>query len=214
MTLSQSFFARAGLLAALAFVSGCAPEIGDSCSKDVDCARSSSDRRCDLAQPGGYCTTFGCNANACPDKAVCVLYNAAVPGCVYDDRDASRVGRSFCMAVCEDDDDCRDGYVCVDPKTTPWHASILDTDTSRKVCSVPVSYARVPSRAPICGGGPQMSTALDAGTFATPTLDSSDGGIDAGTTPSDAALPSDAGSADGGGAEDAGSDAGAADAST
>lgn len=190
---------RSYLVVALcALLGGCAAKIGDSCSYDIDCSRTASDRRCDKAQPGGYCTTFGCNANACPDEAVCVLYNAAVPGCTYDDRDPARVGRSFCMASCEDNDDCRDGYVCVDPKSTPWFASILDKNTSRKVCTVPVSYARTPSSAPVCGGGPPMSTWLDAGTFPEPE------GQDAGTSDAeapdaslhDASTTADAGAAD------------------
>ncbi len=219
----DSFWLRASLCAALAVLVGCAPKIGDSCTRDIDCSKSSSDRRCDQAQPGGYCTTFGCNANACPDKAVCVLYNAAVPGCSYNDRDPARVGRSFCMASCDEDDDCRDGYVCADPKTTPWYASILDANTGRKVCSVPVSYARAVVDAPVCGGGLPMSTALDASTFATPTLNNPadagvvDGGAVQDAGADDAGVMHDAGSVDAAaGAADAGAgtDAGAVDASS
>ncbi len=213
MNWSMPWAARASSIAVLALASGCAPKIGDSCSRDLDCAGSATDRRCDKSQPGGYCTTFGCNANACADTSVCVLYNAAVPGCMYDDREPARVGRSFCMASCEEDSDCRDGYVCLDPRATPWNASILDTDTSRRICSVAASYARSMVDAPVCGGGlPMTSARLDAGVFATPTLGDAgaqEEGRDAGVPPAtDAGLDAGVRDASVPAAADAGPDAG------
>ena len=67
--------ARLALLA-LAVVlvgSGCAAEIGDSCSTNIDCS-TSGDRICDTAQPDGYCTIEGCSANSCPEEGVCIRF--------------------------------------------------------------------------------------------------------------------------------------------
>jgi len=52
---------------------------------------------CDVTAPGGYCTLEGCDRESCPDGAVCVDFNEH---------------ESFCMAFCDDDRECRTGYVC------------------------------------------------------------------------------------------------------
>jgi hypothetical protein len=71
------------VLAALALVSlvgvaACGPSIGDGCTTNVDCSRL-GDRSCDVASPGGYCTVDGCNANTCPDGALCIRFLSALP---------------------------------------------------------------------------------------------------------------------------------------
>lgn len=127
--------AALGLLAGL---SGCTPTIGDKCVLSTDCSIR-GDRLCDTSQPGGYCTQFNCRANLCPDQAACVLFDSAVPGCAYDDRAGgygSRVARSFCVAQCKSNADCRDGYICTDPRQAPWRAMILDDDQTQKTCLV------------------------------------------------------------------------------
>jgi hypothetical protein len=125
-----------GVLAALAFSAvGCTPNIGDKCELSTDCSIR-GDRLCDTSQPGGYCTIFNCKTDSCPDYAACVLFQAAVQGCGYDDRSFSRTGRSFCMAQCHSDSDCRDGYMCTDPRQPPWSALIIDDDQSQRVCIV------------------------------------------------------------------------------
>ena len=121
-------------------LAACRPEIGDKCQVSTDCSVR-GDRLCDTSQPGGYCTQFNCRANTCPDQAGCVLFNAAIPGCGYDDRSGpfgSRVARGSCIARCESNSDCRteDGYVCADPRGAPWRALVLDDDQSIKVCLV------------------------------------------------------------------------------
>lgn len=152
----------------------CTPKIGDSCANSTDCS-TRGDRLCDVSQSqlGGYCTVLNCGAGSCPDDGVCVLFNSAVPGCGYDDRSGttgSRVARSFCTAQCTSDSDCRGGYVCVDPRTYPWNAVVLDNDQSRKTClAFPLegldggADAGDGGIAPVCGpAGPPVSP-IDAG---------------------------------------------------
>lgn len=119
-------------------LAGCQPKIGDSCTLSTDCS-TAGDRLCDTSQPQGYCTVFNCRANLCPDKAACVMFNAAIPGCGFDDRNGSfgsRAARSFCLARCESDTDCRVGYRCVDPRTAPYNGIILDNDQTQLGCVV------------------------------------------------------------------------------
>lgn len=129
------------LLVAALLLGGCTPQVGDNCVLSTDCS-TRGDRLCDTSQPGGYCTQFNCSRNSCPDEAACVLFNAAVPGCGYDDRAGqygSRVARSFCVATCSGDGDCRAGYVCSDPKAAPWNGLIQDDDQSKRTCLVVAS---------------------------------------------------------------------------
>jgi hypothetical protein len=107
------------------------------------------------------------------------------------------VARSFCVAKCESNGDCRAGYVCADPRTQPWNALILDNDQTKHGCipvppagstpdasapvsiEVPVCSATAPPAAPIDAGAPQIS---DAGAqpppLFPPTVDA--GTVDAG----------------------------------
>jgi hypothetical protein len=133
---SLSALLLSALLGALA---ACTPSIGDKCVLSTDCS-TRGDRLCDTSQPEGYCTQFNCQKNQCPDQAACVLFNAAVPGCGYDDRSGgygSRVARSFCVAMCASDKDCRAGYVCANPHAPPWSGVVLDDDQSKRTCLVP-----------------------------------------------------------------------------
>jgi hypothetical protein len=149
------------------------------------------DRICDTSQPGGYCTQ-NCQGGGCPDKAACVLYGAAIPGCGFNDRSGpsgSRVARSFCTARCESDSDCRtdEDYVCADPRTFPWNATILDDDQSQKTCLVrPTDAGARPdtSDAAVCratspDGGPPPIEAGTAAAFDGSAGTSSDAGVDA-----------------------------------
>jgi hypothetical protein len=188
-------------LAALAGA-GCTPSIGDKCVLSTDCSIR-GDRLCDTAQKDGYCTIFNCGPNSCPDDAACVLFNASLQGCSYDDRAVSRTARSFCMAHCSTDSDCRtnSGYKCLDPRGAPWSALILDDDQSKRVCIMDPNrdsnISRAPkSDAPVCQAGlpDSGSNAVDSGAGDSAAADSgSDAGspVDAG---SDATL-SDAGDA-------------------
>jgi len=90
------------LLAGLA-VAGCNNHIGDSCGNSTDCSVT-GDRQCDLAQPGGYCTVFACDADTCPEGA-CVEWRF-IP---------SRTAETWCMKTCDDTSNCRFDYTCVLP---------------------------------------------------------------------------------------------------
>ena len=84
------------ILVALLFFSACASEVGDPCEANIDCGTELS---CDVSQTDGYCTQTPCEVNSCPEEAVCIEF-----------QDKS----TFCMRVCDNNDDCRDGYVCVE----------------------------------------------------------------------------------------------------
>lgn len=121
-----------------ALLGGCTPEIGDRCVLSTDCS-TRGDRLCDTSQPQGYCTQFNCAKNSCPNDGACLLFNASVPGCGYDDRAGnygSRVARSFCVATCDTNEDCRSGYVCTDPRLAPWSALIQDDNQGKRTCMV------------------------------------------------------------------------------
>jgi hypothetical protein len=180
------------LLMALLTVVGCTPSIGDKCTLSTDCSIQ-GDRLCDTSQPGGYCTIFNCRANLCPDQAACVLFNAAVQGCGYNDRTPSRTGRTFCIAQCHSDSDCRAGYICADPRLGPWNALILDDDQTQKVCIVPPDIGQPGDAggasvvdASVCHApNPPNASTEDAGAS---DAGAPDAGVDAGD-----AAPSDAG---------------------
>jgi len=95
---------RVCLLLAFAITAfGCGKEIGDECLSDSECGTS---RTCDKASLGGYCTVTPCSEGTCPEGAVCVTF-------------ASQ--DTYCMAACDDDSDCRDGYSCKqDTEVSPY----------------------------------------------------------------------------------------------
>ncbi len=120
---------------------GCTPKIGDKCVLSTDCSTQGT-LVCDTSQPSGYCTQLNCTNGSCPNSAVCVEFQASVPGCAYDDyQSPSRTGRSFCMAHCSEGSDCRqsEGYVCANPTGAPWNAAILDNNQAQSVCIVGAS---------------------------------------------------------------------------
>jgi curli biogenesis system outer membrane secretion channel CsgG len=92
----------------LVCLAACSPRIGDSCSSSVNCSIN-GDRLCDTTQPNGACVVFDCQADQCPDDAVCARFNPAEP----------RLSVLACMRRCSSDSDCRsgDGYRCIDPST-------------------------------------------------------------------------------------------------
>ncbi len=186
-------------------LAGCKSEIGDQCVLSTDCS-TRGDRLCDTSQPGGYCTQFNCSTNSCPDNALCVLFNSSIPGCGYDDRSGrygSRVARAFCLASCDTDEDCRGGYVCVDPKSSPWNGLVQDTNQTKRSCMVlPSDFyydagldaagldaaGRNTRGKPICGPTAPDVDPIDASPARIVTEPNvnpplvSDGGVDAGPT--------------------------------
>ncbi len=125
------------ILAGASALTGCTPQIGDSCNLSTDCASDGS-RVCDTAEPGGYCTILNCTGtnlgSTCPEYSICVLFNANVPGCPFSARSPSRIGQSECRYGCNVDSDCRAGYLCSSPAAEPWAAIVLDTNQEAKVC--------------------------------------------------------------------------------
>lgn len=99
----SALFAALFTLALGLAATGCAPDIGDSCETSVNCDVNGT-RICDLAQPGGYCTVEYCESNTCPAGSVCVEFEP----------NPARLARTWCMASCETDSDCRndEGYGC------------------------------------------------------------------------------------------------------
>lgn len=182
------------LFAFLFALAGCTPSIGDKCTLSTDCSLR-GDRLCDTSQPGGYCTVFNCTPNACPSNSGCVLFHPNVQGCSLDDRSPSRTARTFCIANCQSDSDCRtaDGYICADPRGAPWGAMILDNDQGERFCIPPPDQKNSSSvdasttSAPVCQpAAPPVppilidaSAPTDAGTDAPPDApnDAADGGI-------------------------------------
>jgi hypothetical protein len=148
------------LLLALALLglAGCKPEIGDSCSLSTDCS-ANGDRLCDITQPDGYCTIYGCSAGSCPKEAICVAFSSSVSNAsaCYDPQDAARLRRTYCMRKCKGEDDCRGGYDCVNMAAAdnPWGAMVVERGSvSGRVCAVPYSSLPVPASAQtgVCTG--------------------------------------------------------------
>lgn len=150
-------------LAALSALSGCTPKIGDDCATSLDCSQQ-GDRLCDITQPSGYCTIYNCEPDSCPpDEGVCIAFaNELDPACgPLDDSQWSRFERTFCMAACEEDDDCREGYECIAPAYR--HARIVDLEPIEpKVCIVKMA---VSVTAPVTQPGVCDSSTADASTW-------------------------------------------------
>lgn len=104
----------AGALAIALFAAGCLPKIGDKCTSSLDCSQTGQ-RLCDTTQPDGYCTVFNCEPDSCPDTAACVAFNNTIDPACGSSTDGSRprFERTFCVAPCKEDSDCRIGYECV-----------------------------------------------------------------------------------------------------
>ena len=79
----------------LCFATACGTAIGDECSSDTQCPAGAY---CDKTMPDGMCTDSPCRPGDCPDDSVCVE---------FENRE------TYCMARCEEDGDCRDGYSCI-----------------------------------------------------------------------------------------------------
>jgi hypothetical protein len=197
-------------LLGVAGLAGCTPQIGDSCVLSTDCSTQGT-LVCDPAEPGGYCTQVNCQANLCPNEAACVLFNANLPGCGYNDRVGPmgpRSAEAFCMKQCHKNSDCRSGYICTDPRQPPWDGQILDDDQTQHICIGPPDTtlgdaSDLMSDALVC-----QASGPDVGGIDAPVTYSADTGeVDAGAA--DTGAP-DTGTADSG--VEAGADAGAGDA--
>jgi len=162
-------------MAVLAVVTGCAPKIGDKCTVSTDCS-AQGDRICDITQPGGYCTEFNCEPDSCPDGAACINFGTTLsigdPGSPDNPNDPSTVPtacrvsqgnspyqRSFCLAACESDSDCRADYACIEPETIGGVKADYDSARRGKVCAV----ARKTTDPVDAGNSDQVCIGSDAG---------------------------------------------------
>jgi len=163
----------------LAIVTGCSPKIGDKCTVSTDCS-AQGDRICDITEPGGYCTEFNCEQNSCPDNAACINFGttlsigdpgftgqpnhpATVPAACMVSQGNSPYQRSFCLAVCESDSDCRPDYSCIEPETIGGVKSDTDSFRRGKVCAV----ARKSMDPTAAGNSDQVCIGSDAGISST-----------------------------------------------
>ena len=131
--------ALVGATAALAL--GCTPKIGDSCTVSTNCS-ATGDRLCDITQPGGYCTIFNCEPGTCPEDSVCINFGSSLSsvgsGECSVSQGTSPYQRSFCMATCGSNGDCRGGYSCLSLKGDVPNAlgAVLVDSGDGKVCVV------------------------------------------------------------------------------
>src|SRR5262249_31499638 len=137
-----------------------------------------------------------CQADLCPDTATCVLFHPEVQGCGYTDRNPSRTGRQFCLQRCQADSDCRteSGYICADPRESPWNAIILDRDQGQQTGIVGPDNGVVggdvdasTDDAAVCQVNGPVVPGIDAGVTyfpdaSTPAIDASDDAGDAGAS--------------------------------
>ncbi len=159
------------------FAFGCTPHIGDDCTVSTNCS-ASGDRLCDITEPGGYCTIFNCEPDSCPDNAICVNFGtqlSSVGQCAVSQGN-SPYQRSFCMAACGSDGDCRAGYSCLDlsgkpnPDGSPSNtigAVAADYTRSSKVCTA-TNRAADPELRSYDGG--TLSNEVCSGSDAGPAL--------------------------------------------
>ena len=128
------------VVALLTVAFGCKPKVGDDCRISTDCS-AAGDRLCDITEPGGYCTVFNCEPGTCPeDESLCVEFGSErspVAAC-QDPQSPSPYARSFCMATCDANSDCRSGYSCEDLSRdgNEWGAVLIDHDRGHKACVV------------------------------------------------------------------------------
>lgn len=160
---------------------GCAPEIGAHCTNSNDCSQN-GDRLCDTTQRGGYCTIFNCDPTSCPsDESICIQFGSVLStvGNCPDPQRPSPQARTFCMATCEDNGDCRGGYRCTDlGEPNAWGATVVERNpNTTKVCIEPQAATPIddegngdPDRADaVCdradhsAGGAQGSATAQAG---------------------------------------------------
>ncbi|MBK8257807.1 MAG: hypothetical protein IPK82_34705 [Polyangiaceae bacterium] len=156
---------RVGFLCALALAAaGCLPKIGDPCSNSLDCSQR-GERLCDVTQPSGYCTVYNCEPDSCPDTATCVAFNHVLdPACgTTNDGSYPRFERTFCVWPCNEKNDCREGYDCIE--VGALGGIVLDQKNPReKVCLVDLSDIQNPDQT----GLPGICDPGEPGTLPTP----------------------------------------------
>ena len=82
------------IFSALLVLGGCEAKVGDPCVSSAQCGIG---QLCDINSKEGYCTQRDCEEGSCPSGSICVTFENL-------DR--------YCMATCESEGGCRDGYRC------------------------------------------------------------------------------------------------------
>jgi len=77
--------------------------VGAACSTGEDCGGRTT-AACILRWPAGYCTEFDCSLGSCPSGSHCVT------GITFPDVQID----AFCLATCQENSDCRQGYRCTE----------------------------------------------------------------------------------------------------
>lgn len=123
----------------------CGPKIGDPCENSYECSPQGRDRHCDASfmyKDKGECTIWGCASGGCPDEATCVtVFDTTFATQRCDPRSTgercgidqvclpdgvcahARQGRSSCRLTCLSEEDCREGYRCVEAGTKGLYVS-------------------------------------------------------------------------------------------
>lgn len=140
-----------GLVVLSAGAFACTPQVGDPCESAADCSPV-GELLCDTTMPGGYCTAFNCEPGQCDDNALCIAFRAreSVELACDNPQIPSRFERTFCMATCSDDGDCRtdEGYACEDmniPKNPYGAVVVEENDANGKVCVLPYGDFKDPN---------------------------------------------------------------------
>ena len=120
-----------GALLTAGLASGCKPQVGDACQVGTDCSVQ-GDRFCDTSMVGGYCTIFNCLPDSCPGDSACVEFHAKPGEPVLASGSGSRFARRFCVRMCEQASDCREGYACV--QAGERDGRIIDAVTGTPLC--------------------------------------------------------------------------------
>ncbi len=132
----------------------CGRRVGDACKYNTECNEATTERTCDLSQPGGYCTIEGCDEKSCPSKSVCIRFfprlfltkpcnPASLPACQPDELClpsglcAPRASeRRYCALGCSTNNDCRGGYECRLAGTLGTVALVVgDPDQAVRFCA-------------------------------------------------------------------------------
>jgi len=140
-------FLAFGVLALTGGALACSPQVGDPCKDAADCSQV-GDLLCDTTQPGGYCTQFNCEPGGCDDDSLCIAFRARESFELACDNPQipSRFERTFCMATCSNDGDCRgsEGYACEDmniPDNLYGAVVVEENDANGMVCVQPYSLS-------------------------------------------------------------------------
>jgi hypothetical protein len=115
---------------------------------------------CDITQPGGYCTVFNCEPGSCPEDSACINFGSTLSSVGSGEcslgQGTSPYQRSFCMASCASDGDCRGGYSCLNLKgdvPNVLGAELAEPSGDGKVCAVTPHQAPELTAGTSGGGG-------------------------------------------------------------